>query len=125
MVRAWRLVPAVVLVGVAAGCGGSHEIATTGVTVPPLTAPTPPIPHHAKTLVAKRFPTRLAGSLSYAVDSLHFDPNQAGGHVRSYRTDLTGISLRLAKVVSRGGRQIATYSVTGATAMSSGSQDVT
>jgi hypothetical protein len=120
VLRVSRALPVVALVAIAAGCGGSHSTAPTTTTQPVNTVPKP-----TQQLIVGKFPSQLAGSLTYNVNRTQGKLNKPGSWKRKYTVTLDNVLLRLAAVQGKGAKQKARYNLVSADESFTGSEDLT
>lgn len=120
MLRLSRGLPAVALVVIAAGCGGSHSSAPTTTTAPVNT-----VRKKTLELVAANFPAQLAGSLVFKINRTQGHPKKPGGWKRKYTVTLDHIQLRLTRVQGKGNARKARYDLVSAQESFTGFEDLT
>jgi hypothetical protein len=109
----------VVLIAIAAGCGGGSHSPTT-------TAPvTSTVPKKTQQLVVGNFPSQLAGSLIYNINRTQGKAGQPGSWQRKYTVKLDNVVLRLAAVQGKGAKRKARYNLVSADESFAGSEDLT
>lgn len=122
VLRVSRALPVVALVAIAAGCGGgSHSSSTTTATTQPVNT----VPKPTQALVVGKFPSQLAGSLTYNINRSQGKQNQPGSWRRKYSVTLDNVLLRLAAVQGKGAKQKARYNLVSADESFTGSEDLT
>jgi hypothetical protein len=120
VLRVSRALPAVALVALVAGCGGSHTA-----TPPTTTQQVNTVPKPTLELVVDNFPSELEGSVVYRVNSVQGNPKKPGGVKRNYTVMLDHLVLRLAGVRGKGDKRQARYNLVSAHQSFSGFEDLT
>jgi hypothetical protein len=113
-------IAAVALAIILAGCGGSHSTAPTTTTGPIST-----IPQKTLALVVDKFPSSLAGSITFRIKRAQGKPNKPGSSTRNYTVTLDNLVLRLAKVQGTGDKRTARYDLVRAHESFSGFETLT
>ena len=107
------------LVGVAAGCGGSKSATPT--TSPPI----PTLPKKTTSLRVENFPAALTGDVTYAINAKQGNPKKPHGREQKYTVKLDNLVLRLASVTGKGDNRKARYSLQSSDESFTGSEVLT
>jgi hypothetical protein len=95
------------LVGVAAGCGGSKSTAPTTTTTPPVTT----LPDKTTSLRVENFPSALTGNVTFTINQTQGNPKKAHGRKQNYTVKLDNLVLHLTGVTGKGDNRKARYSL--------------
>ena len=118
--RVLAVAAGVLVVGVVAGCGGSHS-ATPPTTTQQITT----LPKKTTSLVVKNFPSALTGSVQFTINRTQGNPRKAGGWKRHYTVKLDNLVLHLSHVSGKGNNRKASYSLVSADESFAGSEAIT
>jgi hypothetical protein len=118
VLRTPKMLAAVALVAVAAGCGSSHSSA-------PTTTEQSPLPKKTASLAVQNFPSALTGSLVFDINRTQGSLRQPGGWKRKYTVKLDNLVLHLSGVEGKGDKRKARYSLVSTNESFKGFEDLT
>jgi uncharacterized protein (DUF4415 family) len=119
VLRVTRAFAVVALVGVAAGCGGSHS------ATPPTTEPISTLPKKITSLVVQNFPESLTGSVTFVINRKQGKPKQPGSWKRNYTVKLDNLVLHLSRIEGKGDKRRARYNLASSDESFTGYEDLT